>query len=230
MRKPTLAAAFLLASSALALATLSAPVALAQMSTTLPPAADVVAKVQAFYNATQSFRSDFDQSYLVKAYNQTKTSHGQVVFNKPGKMNWTYSNPAGNRVVSDGTTLWVYEQQNNQVYQSAVSATQYPAALSFLTGQGQLDATFNFTIHEGDGQFGFPGGWVLIGTPKTPTAAYSTVVFYVDKATSQIRRVLIVDGQGNRNRFDFLTPVVNQPVNPNEFVFVAPPGATVIRP
>ena len=199
-------------------------------SAPLPPVQNVVDKVQAFYNQTSTFKSEFQQTFLVKAYNMTKQSHGLVVFSKPGKMDWSYDDPAGNRVVSDGTTLHVYEANNKQLYNQAVSASQYPAALSFLTGQGQLSTSFDFELREGEGQMQFPGGWVLIGTPKTPTAAYKKVLFYVDKQSSQIRRVLILDGQNNRNIFNFVNPRVNDPVDPNQFVFVAPPGTTVVTP
>jgi outer membrane lipoprotein carrier protein len=194
-----------------------------------PTAATVVANVQTFYNATTTFSADFTQTYTVKAYNQTKTSTGHVVFNKPGKMDWTYKDPAGNRVVSDGTTVWVYEAANKQMYQQAVSQAQYPAALAFLTGQGDLAKLFDFQLFDG-AQMQFPGGYVLAGTPKTATAAYEKVLFYVDGPTSQVRRVLILDGQGNRNRFDFTAPVVNQPVPATQFVFTPPPGTTVIKP
>ncbi len=196
----------------------------------LPSVQDVVSAVQAFYNKTASFKSEFNQTFLVKAYSVTKRSHGHVVFVKPGKMDWNYDDPAGNRVVSDGTTLRVYEAANKQLYEQSVSTSQYPAALSFLTGQGELSSSFDFELREGAGQLGFPGGYVLIGVPKTPTPAYQKVLFYVDKASMQIRRVLILDGQSNQNRFDFVDPHVNEPVDGNQFVFVAPPDTTVIHP
>ena len=196
----------------------------------LPPVATVVNQVQSFYNATSSFTSDFNQSFVVKAYNMTKTSHGRVTFVKPGKMDWTYDDPPGNRVVSDGTTLSVYEAANKQMYEQPVGTSQYPAALSFLTGQGSLTDSFNFELRAGAGEMNFPGGYVLIGTPKVPTAAYDKVLFYVDMQTFQIRRVLIRDGQGNRNKFDFVNPNVNTPVDPNQFSFTPPPGTTVIHP
>jgi outer membrane lipoprotein carrier protein len=197
---------------------------------TLPPVQQVVDQVQAVYDKTSTFKSEFNQTFLVKAYNMTKESHGHVVFQKPGKMDWSYDSPAGNRVVSDGTTLRVYESANKQLYEQAVNTSQYPAALSFLTGQGRLSTSFNFDLRAGEGPLGFPGGYVLIGTPITPTPAYQKVLFYVDKQTMQIRRVLILDGQSNRNRFDFIDPHVNEPVDPNQFVFVPPPDTTVVRP
>jgi outer membrane lipoprotein carrier protein len=195
----------------------------------LPAVGEVVGKVQSFYDKTQSFKCDFTQEFLVKAYNQKKTSKGRVTFSKPGKMEWIYDEPKDNRVVSDGTTLKVYEAQNRQMFEQQVDKSQYPAALSFLTGQGKLSDTFDFQVMSGQ-QLNFPGGFVLVGTPKQPTAAYQKVLFYVDAGTYQVRRVMVLDGQGNRNRFDFLNPRVNDPVEPKQFQFTPPAGTTVVRP
>jgi outer membrane lipoprotein carrier protein len=221
---------FLLVLGCAAPALLSAPVAHAEPTdTSTMTAAQAVANVQAFYDGTQTFKSDFSQRYTVKAYNQVKNSTGTVTFNKPGKMDWVYSDPAGNRVVSDGTNLEVYEAANKQMYQQTVNQSQYPAALSFLTGGGKLSDTFDFDIYSGE-TMQFPGGFVLVGTPKTPSPAYTKVLFYVDASTSQVRRVMIIDGQGNKNRFDFTTPKINVPVDPTEFVFTPPPGTSIVRP
>jgi outer membrane lipoprotein carrier protein len=189
----------------------------------------VITKVQAFYDRTHSFQSDFTQEFYVKAYNQKKTSKGKVTFQKPGKMDWLYDEPKDNRVVSDGATLRVYESQNRQMFEQNVDKSQYPAALSFLTGQGKLTDSFDFQLFGGQ-SMNFPGGLVLVGTPKTPTAAYQKVLFYVDAGTYQVRRVMILDGQGNRNRFDFANPRVNVAVAPNQFQFTPPPGTSVVRP
>ncbi len=196
---------------------------------TAPSVQPSVDKVQAFYDKTTTFQSDFQQEYLVKAYNQKKSSRGRVTFAKPGKMDWIYDDPAGNRVVSDGATLRVYEAANKQMFEQNVDKSQYPAALAFLTGQGKIGDVFTFELYPGD-KMNFPGGYVLVGTPKQPTPAYTKVLFYVDAQTSQVRRVMIIDGQGNRNRFDFANPKVNEPVNPNEFHFTPPPGTSIVHP
>ena len=196
------------------------------------PAAQTTAmvnKVQAFYDKTTSFQSPFTQEYFVKSHNLRKESKGDVTFEKPGKMDWQYATPAGNRVVSDGAVLKVYEAANKQMFEQNVDKSQYPAALSFLVGGGKLDTIFDFQMYAG-ATMNFPGGDVLVGTPKQATPAYTKVLFYVDSASSQVRRVLIVDGQGNRNRFDFETPKVNVPVAPDRFKFTPPPGTQIIRP
>lgn len=204
----------------------------AQAAASALPAAQaqaVLTKVQAFYDKTTSFTSDFTQEFFVKSHNVKKQSKGKVTFAKPGKMHWEYSEPKDNRVVSDGAILKVYEAANKQMFEQNVDKSQYPAALSFLVGGGKLSDTFTFELYDG-AAMNFTGGQVLVGSPKTPSPAYQKVLFYIDTPTSQVRRVLIVDGQGNRNRFDFENPKVNEPIPADRFKFVPPPGTSVVRP
>lgn len=189
---------------------------------------EIVTRVQAFYDKTTTFKAGFKQRYVVRAYDKTKDSAGSVIFEKPGKMSWRYTSN-GNRVVSDGNVIKIYEKENKQMYEQPLSKTQYPAALSFLTGQGKLKQNFRFTKQDSK-QMKFESGYVLAGDPLQPTAAYEKVFFYVDAQTYQVRRVLIVDAQGNRNRFDFVTSEVNTKAPQGEFSFTPPPGTQVIRP
>lgn len=91
---------------------------------------------------------------------------------------------------------------------------QMPAVLSFLSGPGQFATSFTFSF----ANVPFPGGYVLLGTPTAPSPFYTSVLFYVDAATSQILRVLVLDAQGNRNRFDFSNVSVNVAVPPQTFM------------
>jgi outer membrane lipoprotein carrier protein len=205
--------------------------AIATASATAPQAevAQAVGAVQAFYDKSLTFKAKFQQRFWVKAYNTEKSSSGRVTFAKPGRMDWVYDDPKDNRVVSDGSMIRVYEADKKQMFEQPIAKSQYPAALSFLTGTGRLGDAFEFQMVSGQ-EMKFPGGYVLVGTPKESTAAYSKVLFYVDSATSQVRRVMIIDGQGNRNRFDFLEPHVNESTAPGQFTFTPPTGTSVIRP
>jgi outer membrane lipoprotein carrier protein len=55
------------------------------------------------------------------------------------------------------------------------------------------------------------------------------MILYVDSATAQVRRVLLLDAQGNRNRFDFAKPAVNTKVLSGEFTFTPPAGTQIVR-
>jgi outer membrane lipoprotein carrier protein len=227
MHRPILLAA-LVVSAALSSFEVRADPAAAP-ATSGPNATQIAAKVQAFYDQTKTFQADFKQEYYIKLHDKRTTSEGQVAFEKPGKMSWKYAQPNGNRVVSDGQVLKVFEPSNQQMFVQAVNKSQYPAALAFLMGQGQLTNSFDLRVLD-PSTVKFEGGWVLEGTPKEATPAYQKVLLYVDAATSQVRRVLIVDAQGNRNRFDFNNPLVNVPVPASEFTFTPPAGTQIVKP
>src|SRR5207245_2699656 len=138
MQKQALAIGLLLSAAAMLPATSGsadpgpAPTPAAAPPGTQGPNADQVAvRVQNFYNQTKTFQADFKQDYTVKMQQKHITSEGHVVFEKPGKMSWTYKDPNGNRVVSDGRRLLVYEQENQQMFEQPVDKSYYPAALSF---------------------------------------------------------------------------------------------------
>jgi outer membrane lipoprotein carrier protein len=194
-----------------------------------PSAAQIAARVQQFYDQTKTFQATFKQDYYVKLHGKHTTSDGQVSFEKPGKMSWKYAQPNGNRVVSDGQVLKVYQQAEQQMFVQPVGNSQQAAALSFLMGQGQLTSSFDFRVLDSSAMK-FEGGWVLEGTPKEATPAYQKILLYVDAGTAQVRRVLLLDAQGNRNRFDFEDPQVNTPVEASEFTFTPPSGTQIIKP
>jgi outer membrane lipoprotein carrier protein len=198
-----------------------------------PPAAGLTAaqiaeRIQAFYDKTKTFKASFTQVYVARAYGKTKQGVGTVILEKPGRMSWRYSNN-GNRIVSDGKLIKVYEKENKQMYEQPLDKSPYPAALAFLVGSGNLKQSFELTKLDAK-QYNFEGGLVLAGVPLQPTPAYQKMLLYVDAATYQVRRVLLLDAQGNRNRFDFSGTAVNEKVPPGEFTFVPPKGTQVVRP
>ncbi|HEV8244427.1 MAG TPA: outer membrane lipoprotein carrier protein LolA [Polyangiaceae bacterium] len=193
-----------------------------------PSAEQIAERVQAFYNRTKTFKAKFKQRYVVKAYDKTKDSAGDVIFEKPGKMSWRYTNN-GNRVVSDGQIIKVYEKDNKQMYEQPLGQSQYPAALAFLTGSGNLKQSFKWEKLDAR-RMNFENGFVIGGTPLEATPAYQRIILYVDAATYQVRRVILIDAQSNKNRFDFNKPEVNTKAPPGEFNFNPPPGTQVIKP
>jgi hypothetical protein len=125
----------------------------------------------------------------------------------------------------------VYIGEDKQMFVQSVDKTEYPGAFAFLMGKG-MAPSFNFTFND---KAKFDGGPVLLGKPKEPTPHYESVLFYVDKVLLEkkdpgvIRRILLVDAQGNRNRFDL--EEANQPekIDPAEFTFTAPPGTNITQ-
>jgi outer membrane lipoprotein carrier protein len=151
---------------------------------------------------------------------------GWVTFRGPGQFAFRYEN--GNRVVSDGELVKVYDKKNNRMFEQLVETSQYPAVLSFLLRPASLEQWFELTELDPK-RFSFQRGWVLQARPREASPAYRKMLLYVDSATYEVRRVLLLDEQGNRNRFDFSRARVNHPIQAREFVLVPSPGVAVIR-
>jgi outer membrane lipoprotein carrier protein len=193
-------------------------------------ASDVATRIQKAYESIQAYEAEFDQQYSMKAFGQTKTSKGKVIFVKPGKMRWDYDTPEdqkGNTVVSDGVTLWSYNVKDKQARKMMVKDSQMPTALAFLTGKGDLGKEFNLELMD-PAKLKFEGGYVIKATPKAATNLYNFVLFYVDGTTYHVRRVMIVDAQDNRNRFDFSKPKVNEKFEDSRFKWSPPAGVSVV--
>lgn len=192
---------------------------------------EVAARVDEIFGPVQRFRARFNQQYWAKVHDKTKNSKGILYVLKPGKLSLSYQKPNNNRAVSDGSTLKVYEAENKQMFVKSVANTEYPGAFAFILGKG-LRSSFTFKFHKTSK---FEGGPVILGTPRVPNPGYQSVLFYVDDALLQkgdlgaIRRVLVIDAQGNRNRFDFIHAEQPEKINDSEFIFDPPKGTEIIK-
>src|SRR4051812_1590338 len=110
----------------------------------------VASAVQSFYDQTRSVEAEFFQTYYNRIYDKYDRSQGAVKFQKPGRMRWDYGAPNGKVIVSDGKRLVIYEpgedSEPGQVFERAISDSELPQALAFLTGSGKLSDDFTFRL------------------------------------------------------------------------------------
>jgi outer membrane lipoprotein carrier protein len=202
----------------------------------VPPAASaparlelraVVERVQKKYDAAADFRARFGQTLTNVAFGRKTSLGGEVLFKKPGRMRWNYMQPEAKSYVADGSTLWLYEPEDKQAFKQDLKSSQLPAALAFLTGQGNLTAEFDVTT-AGPTPYGGPADYVLSLVPKQPQAQVKSILFVVDPATFNVRESVITDAQGNVNDMLFSDIRVNTGIPDATFHFSPPAGTRVI--
>jgi outer membrane lipoprotein carrier protein len=194
--------------------------------------ADAVAqKIDLLFKPIKRFRARFDQKYTAKVHGTSKKSKGILFVLRPSKLSLSYQEPNKNRAVSDGNTLKVYEHENQQMFIKDVKNTDFPGAFSFILGKG-LRSSFTFSFNT---KSKWEGGSVIVGTPRVPNPGYKTVLFYIDDALLEkgnlgaVRRVLVIDAQGNKNRFDFIHAEEPASIPDGEFRFTPPKGTEIIK-
>ena len=207
---------------------LAAVTAVAQAQEKKPEsAATVVARVQKYYDATKDLRAKFEQQLESPSRAPSKAS-GEVWLKKPGKMRWDYAKPDKKLMVSDGSTMWVYDPDDEQAYKQDLRGNALPAQVSFLLGEGKLDKEFDASLTKIDGLA--PDELALKMVPKVGTTAYRYLVFVVDDKTGQVRKTIIYGQDGSTNKLSFVDVQQNKGVDDGKFKFAPPSGTHILKP
>jgi outer membrane lipoprotein carrier protein len=220
MRRPMLGAACGLAS--LLLLALLAPTAGAQELD------QVVSGLEATYGRINDLRADFTQVATNRSLGQDIKAEGTVYLKKGGKMRWEYKSPSPQQIVSDGTSLWVYTPELNQVNKgSAPKALAGPAG-SFLAGLGRVRDEFTVRFLNPANKVDAAGRPVLDLTPKNPTPLLTRLVLAVDPKDFVVRQAVLYDQFQNTVTMTFTKVAINPGLADTLFAFVPPAGAAVV--
>ena len=187
--------------------------------------AHLLERVQSFYAGASDFQANFKQTYTYRIYGRKKVSTGRVFFKKPAKMRWDYEIPIKRVFVADGSTLWVYEPEEAQVFKRTLNSTQLPVALRFMKGEGKLSEDFIVTkITAGD----TAGHSVLHLKPRVPSPDFTSLQLTINQETGAVSSSMLTDPTQNTNRIDFVEVKVNQSLPDAGFSFTPPEGVQVI--
>ena len=197
----------------------------------LPPAvwADdldaIISKVQKTYEGIQNIQADFVQLTTSSATKETQKADGLVYFKKPGLMKWEYKSPTNDIIVSDGRTIWSYQQDIGQVMVGNASDSSASISNNFLAGMGNLKKDFDIELEKPDNN-----SYVLKLNPKVPQPNIQRLYIAVDKKTSLVKQTIVFDLLGNETKVIFENLKINQSVPANIFKFKIPEGVRVVKP
>ncbi len=190
---------------------------------------EVMAKVQRFYDRVKSYRARFSQVFLLRAQDEKQVRSGTVSLATGKRMSFRYDAPHEGRVVSDGKHIRVYIKADKTMYESKLEQSPYSAVFTFLEGKGRLMRDFDLRLIDPQRKRS-ADGWIVEATPREATPAYAKVVLYVDDETGRVDRILVLDAQGNSNRFVLDGAEVNGKLPAGEFRFTPPRGTKIVKP
>ena len=209
------------------------------------PAAGINA-LESFLKSTQSGKAEFSQVVTSPAKTETKpdaksevveksvakvkTSSGTFEFSRPNKFKFLYKKPFEQTIVADGTTLWLFDVDLNQVtarkQSQALGST--PAAL-IATAANLKALEAEFKLQDAPDANGLQ--WVL-ATPKAKDGQIQSIKVGL-KGTSETGVSLsvleILDSFGQRSVINFANVERNLSFGSDNFSFKPPAGADVIR-
>ncbi len=180
--------------------------------------------VEKRYASIKDLSAAFHQQSTFTGLNQTKASTGVVFFRSPGMMNWEYTKPVPQIFVGDGTVLWFYQPDLNQVTLSDFKrsfSTELP--VSFLLGLGKVGD--NFKAERG---CRFENLLLVELVPLSPDPNLSAFHLLVDAKDHTPRGAKVIDVGGNETTILFEEVKLNSNVPLDRFAFTVPKGVDVI--
>jgi outer membrane lipoprotein carrier protein len=142
------------------------------------------------YNKSKTVQVDFVQTYIDRA--RKTTEKGTLFLQRPGRMRWQYSSPAGKLWVCDGKIVSAYDPVRKRVEKSKLKNEEdLRAPFAFLLGK--LDFHDQFRKFEPT-----PEGsdTKIVATPKSDKLLYTEVTF-VASPDFTIKRVIVKGQDGS---------------------------------
>jgi outer membrane lipoprotein carrier protein len=184
-------------------------------------AAALAARVDQHYNTLRSLRVDFTQQY--DGLGQHRRESGTLLIKKPGRMKWSYAQPAGKLFVLDGRDAFFYSPGQSEVQRvPAKKLDDLRSPLRFLLGRTQLAKELNGLKMTPDGD-----GFHLSGLPKGMEQRVASLTFRVT-TTGAIVGIKVEEVDGSLSTFAFSDEAPNPAATDADFVFHAPPGTTIV--
>lgn len=189
--------------------------------TSLAHAESAEAALARFLDGVTSYQANFTQLQTDERGMKIQSSSGTMALSRPGKFRWQYAAPAEQLIVTDGRTLWLYDEDLKQVtVRPAEEALQgTPAAL--LSQKKTLTETFTVS-DEGDAD----GVKKLKLTPKSKDSDFQDVSLWLRDGSPV--RMVFRDTLGGSTDISFTQAKTNAKLNAGLFRFVPPKGVEVI--
>jgi outer membrane lipoprotein carrier protein len=183
--------------------------------------AGAVDQLHRFLDSTRTLKAEFSQIVIAKNGRKPQQSSGFVAISRPGKLRWEIVKPYPQLIVGDGETIWVYDQELQQVTvrKAGQAIGSSPAAL--LAGNNDLEK--NFTLSDAGSSEGL--SW-LEASPKNADSGFDKIRMGFSGADLKAMELSDSFGQTTQIRFGRLE---RNPVLPAaNFKFTAPAGVDVI--
>jgi len=178
-------------------------------------------RLDAFAKGMHSLSGRFSQTLSGPNGEQGKQSQGTLALQAPRQFRWETTAPYKQTIVADGSRVWLYDPDLEQVTVRKQSSEEAQSPLTVLTDVSRIDKDFKVT-EQGEHD-GFQ--WLrLESTNKDPQFAYADLGFDAEG----LKRMAFRDQLGNITRIQFAGLVRNAALPDGTFNFVPPAGTDVV--
>lgn len=183
--------------------------------------AATIDRLRAFVRDTQTARAQFTQALVDKSGRTTQRADGEFLLERPGKFRWSVAKPYKQLIVGDGTRVWIYDEDLNQVIVRKVGDALGSTPAALLAGNQDVEKAFTWKdLPAANGL-----EW-LSATPVSKETTFTEIRLGFD--ASGLAALELFDAFGQRSIVRFTGFERNPRLAPSLFVFEPPKGADVV--
>ncbi len=178
-------------------------------------------RLKAFVAGARTAEADFTQTVTDGKGRITQTASGRMAFARPGKFRWDYAAPYEQVIVGDGTRLWLYDADLDQVTVRTLGDVIAGTPAALLAGDNAIEKYFSLK------DAGSAGGleW-LEATPRNRDTTFERI--RMGFRGDMLVQMELFDTFGQRTTLKLSRLVRNPSIAPSRFSFTPPKGADVI--
>jgi outer membrane lipoprotein carrier protein len=180
-----------------------------------------VERFQSYLRGTQTARADFEQKVFDRERKLVQESKGSFSFLRPGRFRWVYAQPYPQLIVGDGTRVWIYDEDLNQVTVRAMAKALGSTPAALLAGAADVERAFE--LADAGSRDGLE--W-LEAKPREREAGFERI--RLGMGTVGVQAMELTDHFGQTTVLRFFNVVRNPQLDPASFRFVPPKGADVL--
>lgn len=186
-----------------------------------PTAAGAPNPLEAFLEGLETYAADFEQRLTDETGAELEISRGRLRLRRPAMFFWSYREPYAQTIVSDGATLWIHDEDLDQlIIKDAPDSVADAPALLF---SGDADLAEHYEMVERQGDSGLR--WLAL-TPKDPEAQYSELRLAFSEGA--LRGMTLSDSLGQTTLILLHETERNPPLAPELFQLSPPEGVDLI--
>ena len=187
----------------------------------------VLERASKAWTRVNTLRAGFEQTVSNPLTGTTATASGDLLMRKPGRFSVNFSDPAGDRVVGDGTHTWVHLPSTNPGQVIKLASKSAPAGPD-VVDQLLTSSRERYTI--GDGGAATVSGratHAVTLAPKSPTQ-FTKATIWVDDTDGTVRQFELVEASGLVRRVRLTNVRLNATIAASAFSFTPPKNVRVI--
>lgn len=193
---------------------------------------DVAKAMQAKFKTLKAYKANF--VLQIKDMGKTRTSSGIATYGEGGKLNFTFRQPAGDIIVSNGQMLYVFVARLNAVGKQPLKTKDKDGKSLYNAGTAEglsnLFRRYHYRFDSPEQPRDIEGGryFVLDLKEKEITGGYDKITLFVEPTTYLIRKMRASSPSGRTVELIFSNIELNPVLDAKVFQFKEPQNAKIV--